>query len=77
MNSRDENGQALPRQRQILLAYAVVLTVGTLVAIAIPTITGSFSFYFYLLMWISLASGLNIMAGFVPFRTSRLSLSEI
>lgn len=62
----DDRG-ALRRRRQVLLGYALVLAAGTAAMAMIPSVTGSFSFYFYLLMWIALASGINIMAGFTGY----------
>ncbi|MGW9231435.1 hypothetical protein ACWGPT_11265 [Pseudorhizobium sp. NPDC055634] len=62
------NDQAERRgNRGVLLAYAVVLTAGTACLSVIPVLTGSYSFYFYLLMWIALAAGINIMAGFTGY----------
>lgn len=65
-NSTDE--RATPRRgRGVLFAYGLVLVVGAAYLTAIPAMTGSYSFYFYLLMWIALASGINIMAGFTGY----------
>lgn len=58
---------ARPKRRQALVAYAAILLGGAAVMVAVPSLTGSFSFYFYLLMWLALASGINIMAGFTGY----------
>ncbi len=55
------------RGREALLAYGIVLAAGAAYLAAIPAMTGSYSFYFYLLMWIALAAGINIMAGFTGY----------
>lgn len=62
------NNQAVRRgSREALLAYAVMLTAGAACLAVVPVMTGSYSFYFYLLMWIALAAGINIMAGFTGY----------
>lgn len=54
-------------RRRVLLAYLLVLLAGACYLAAIPFMTSSYSFYFYLMMWIALASGVNIMAGFTGY----------
>ncbi len=54
-------------RRLVLLAYGLVFLVGVGYLSVIPLITGSYSFFFYLMMWIALASGVNIMAGFTGY----------
>lgn len=67
MLDTDADRSAGFQRRQVLIAYAVVLLAGTAFMASIPALTGSFSFYFYLLMWVVLASGINIMAGFTGY----------
>lgn len=59
--------QGAVRYRRVLLAYGVVLLVGTGYFATVPALTGALSFYFYLLMWVALASGINVMAGFTGY----------
>jgi len=67
MLDMEEYRSARLQRRQALAAYAAILLAGAAVMAAIPSLTGSFSFYFYLLMWVALASGINIMAGFTGY----------
>lgn len=67
MLDTDEYRSAQLQRRQVLIAYAVILLAGAALMAAVPSLTGSFSFYFYLLMWVALASGINIMAGFTGY----------
>lgn len=53
--------------RRVLFAYIAILLAGVGWFASIPVSTGSFSFYFYQLMWITLACGINIMAGFTGY----------
>lgn len=59
--------QGAVRYRRVLLAYGVVLLAGTGYFATVPAMTGALSFYFYLLMWVALASGINVMAGFTGY----------
>lgn len=52
---------------RVLFAYVAVLLAGVAWFAAIPASTGSFSFYFYQLMWVTLACGINVMAGFTGY----------
>lgn len=67
MLDTDEYRSAGLQRRQVLIAYAAILLAGAALMAAVPSLTGSFSFYFYLLMWVALASGINIMAGFTGY----------
>lgn len=67
MLDRDEDRSARLHRRRVLAAYAAIMLAGAALMAAVPSLTGSFSFYFYLLMWVALASGLNIMAGFTGY----------
>lgn len=67
MLDTDEYRSAGLQRRQVLIAYAAIVLAGAALMAAVPSLTGSFSFYFYLLMWVALASGINIMAGFTGY----------
>lgn len=67
MLDTDEDQRARRHRRQVLIVYALTMLAGAALMAAMPSMTGSFSFYFYLLMWVALASGINIMAGFTGY----------
>ncbi|MDS1135150.1 branched-chain amino acid ABC transporter permease [Nitratireductor indicus] len=51
----------------IILVCLILLSAATAGMATVPFVSMSLSFYFYLLMWVALASGLNIMAGFTGY----------
>lgn len=66
MSELTQNRNVL-RHSAITFAYGIALLAGVGYFAAVPAMTGALSFYFYLLMWIALASGLNVMAGFTGY----------
>jgi len=62
-----ERNGSFGQGRRVALVYGVALLAGTGYLAWMPTLTGALSFHFYLLMWITLAAGVNVMAGFTGY----------
>lgn len=67
MSGSIQDPETASRRQKILIAYCALFLGGAGYMAALPAMTGALSFYFYLLMWITLASGINIMAGFTGY----------
>ena len=66
-NPEAERPHADTSYRYVVAVYAAVLLAGAIFFAAQPATTGALSFHFYLLMWIALAAGVNVMAGFTGY----------